>query len=195
MNPLLSLGAFLPLVACNVWLAIVSDVPASSCLLGAGGGLLLWTLLEYGLHRFVHERVTHLAGGRPPHLGHHARPKDLRVMVTPLSFTLPAALVLWVLLKLAAGEWAFAGVVLIGVLAGYFAYEIVHYSVHMSTADGWLLRFWRAYHFRHHFQNSKAWYGVTSPLWDYAFGSVAAAKPPSGNRSGAAGPSRVFRST
>jgi sterol desaturase/sphingolipid hydroxylase (fatty acid hydroxylase superfamily) len=171
MNPLFSLAAFAPLVAGMVWLAVANRMSALGWATGIGAGLLLWTLVEYVLHRFVHERVTRLAGGRPPHLGHHARPTDLSVMVTPLSFTLPAALVLWGLLRLVAGDWASAGIVMLGVLGGYFAYEIVHYSVHMTTAKG-PLRYWRKHHFRHHFTDSKACYGVTTPLWDYVFRSL-----------------------
>ena len=33
-------------------------------------------------------------------------------------------------------------------------------------------RFLREYHLRHHFRDDDLGYGVSSPLWDYVFGTV-----------------------
>ena len=172
-SPLLKLLAFAPaLVGAAVLGAPLGFV---TWLIHVSGGLVAWTFLEYLLHRFAHESSFSFGDGRRPHLGHHARPTDLSVMVTPLSFTLPVTVVLWAFLRLTLGGWAPASAVLLGVLAGYFAYEVVHYRVHMASRPGPLLRWLRGYHFDHHFRDSSSRFGVTTPLWDFVFRSGAIA--------------------
>jgi sterol desaturase/sphingolipid hydroxylase (fatty acid hydroxylase superfamily) len=34
------------------------------------------------------------------------------------------------------------------------------------------MRFLREYHLRHHYENGEKAFGVTSPLWDWAFGTL-----------------------
>jgi sterol desaturase/sphingolipid hydroxylase (fatty acid hydroxylase superfamily) len=61
-------------------------------------------------------------------------------------------------LKFMAGFWA-----------GYAYYETVHYRIHFTAGEGWLLRRQRRAHFRHHFTNATRNFGVTTPLWDWVF--------------------------
>ena len=144
---------------------------ALSWLLHLGGGLLFWTLLEYGLHRFAHESSFSIGDGRRPHLGHHPRPTDLAIMVTPLSFTLPVTLALWGCFRLALGAWPEASVALLGVLVGYVTYEVIHYRVHMTDRPGPVLQRLRDYQLEHHFRSATGRHGVTTPLWDFVFRS------------------------
>ena len=75
------------------------------------GGLLVWTLIEYLLHRFLlHYRPQApalLAVVEKLHLGHHRDPRDEAKITVPVSGSLPIAGGLLVLfrLSLAAGEW------------------------------------------------------------------------------------------
>jgi len=169
MQPLWSLVALAPLTLAATWLATPLDILPGLGLLALG--LILWTLLEYLLHRYAHLSGFTMSEGRRPHLGHHARPTDLTVMVTPLWFTLPVSVALWGCLRFVLASWATASAVLMGVLIGYVAYEIVHYRIHIARRPGRLLRWLRDYHYHHHFRNASEQYGITTPLWDFVFRS------------------------
>jgi sterol desaturase/sphingolipid hydroxylase (fatty acid hydroxylase superfamily) len=65
-----------------------------------------------------------------------------------------------------------ATVVMIGIWTGFLYYEAVHYRVHFSLSPSGLIARQRRTHFYHHFTNNKRCFGVTSPLWDYVFGTT-----------------------
>ncbi|MCK6457046.1 MAG: sterol desaturase family protein, partial [Phycisphaerae bacterium] len=58
-----------------------------------------------------------------------------------------------------------------GLLLGYVAYEFVHLSSHAGRRWG-PLRALDRYHMRHHFENANRTFGVTTPLWDWVFGTL-----------------------
>jgi 4-hydroxysphinganine ceramide fatty acyl 2-hydroxylase len=142
-------------------------------------GVLIWTLLEYGLHRFVfHVRVP-LTSPRlraivnsSQHLEHHASPRDRsRVLVHPV-FGMVVSLIVYGILYASLGNLFEAAGVMSGVWAGFLYYEAVHYRVHFSLSPSGLIGWQRRAHFYHHFTNNKRSFGVTSPLWDYVFRSL-----------------------
>jgi sterol desaturase/sphingolipid hydroxylase (fatty acid hydroxylase superfamily) len=141
-------------------------------------GVLLWTLLEYGLHRFVFHIQIPLRDVRlreiinASHLAHHASPRDpTRVLVRPLYGLVVSSIVYGVIYLLTQSLFSAAGLVA-GIWMGFLYYEAVHYRVHFSlSASGFIARQRRA-HFYHHFTNNKQCFGVTSPLWDYVFGTT-----------------------
>jgi 4-hydroxysphinganine ceramide fatty acyl 2-hydroxylase len=141
-------------------------------------GLGFWTLLEYGLHRFVfHVRIPL----RNPylrdivnssHLNHHAAPRDpTKVLVHPL-YGLVISAILFGLLYAVSGSVLSAAGIMTGIWTGFLYYEAVHYRVHFSLAPSGLIAHQRRTHFYHHFTNNKKCFGVTSPLWDYVFGTA-----------------------
>jgi 4-hydroxysphinganine ceramide fatty acyl 2-hydroxylase len=140
-------------------------------------GVLVWTLLEYGLHRFVFHiqipiRNSHLREFvNASHLEHHAAPRDpTKVLVRPV-YGLMISAVLYGLMYLVSGRLFSVAAVMAGIWAGFLYYEAVHYRVHFSLSGlGFIARQRRA-HFYHHFTNNKRCFGVTSPLWDYVFGT------------------------
>lgn len=137
-------------------------------LLWLAAGLLLWTLIEYGMHRFVFHYWAPKVRPRqvPPHLRHHETPREAEFILTPISFSLPMAAVVAGGLRLALGSWERAATVIAGVIAGYLAYEILHLRMHTSSSSGALIQWMRRHHFRHHFIDPDACFGVTTPLWD-----------------------------
>jgi sterol desaturase/sphingolipid hydroxylase (fatty acid hydroxylase superfamily) len=56
-------------------------------------------------------------------------------------------------------------------VAMYVTYEIVHRRAHTHAGIGAYGRFLRRHHVHHHFGNPKANHGVTSPAWDFVFGT------------------------
>ena len=139
-------------------------------------GAIAWTLIEYGLHRFV---LHGLQPFKAWHAAHHRRPTALIGLPTLLSATLFASLVFapaWG----ASNLWLASGLTL-GVLIGYLAYAITHHATHhalvgrgaafASWLGPWLgrRRRWHALHHRH--LDHPVCFGVTSAFWDHLFGS------------------------
>jgi len=141
-------------------------------------GILIWTLLEYGLHRFVFHirlpvRNPYLRGiVNASHLEHHASPRDPnKVLVRPL-YGLTVSAALYTLLFIVFRNAFSAAGMLAGIWAGFLYYEAVHYRVHFSLSGSGFIARQRRGHFYHHFTNNKRCFGVTSPLWDYVFGTT-----------------------
>jgi len=128
-------------------------------------GLLAWTMIEYLLHRLAFH-------GFAPHSEHHAVPTDPAFIVAPLWLSLSATAVLFGAFSLAARSWSAGASVVAGVIAGYLAYEAIHLCIHSPAPGGAVLRALRKHHYYHHFASDQVCYGVTSPLWDWVFGSV-----------------------
>lgn len=154
---------------------------AAALLIGAPGpawpllaivvaGYLLWTVLEYGLHRFVLHRVQPF---RAMHEQHHLRPRSRVGTPTLVSAPLFAALVFAPALGL-AGPWR-ATALTLGLLAGYLAYIVTHHIAHHgSMRNAWTVRH-RRWHARHHQRGaSPGCYGVSHRFWDDVFGTALA---------------------
>ncbi len=127
--------------------------------------LVLWSLIEYAMHRFAFHGVEPFVS---LHAGHHRRPLALVATPTLVSATVIALLV-WLPATLLGGLWMGSGVAL-GVVTGYFAYGVVHHGVHHWRAKGVWMRRCKRQHAIHHL-NPRINYGVTMLRWDRAFGS------------------------
>jgi len=134
-------------------------------------GILIWTLLEYIIHRWIFHYEPKTAVGTKLHFivhgVHHDYPNDGRRLVMPPAVSIPLAVVFWLVFALTLGR--FAPAVSAGFGFGYICYDSIHYAIHhfpMKRGVGlWL----KQYHLRHHFHDDHAGYGVSNPLWDYVF--------------------------
>lgn len=134
------------------------------------GGVMLWSLLEYVLHRWVfHGRVLGKRLARD-HLRHHARVDWFAPWWLKLGMSLPVLSVLAVLGVLVAGAPG-AGVAF-GTFAGWLVYEWIHRQIHVAAPTNAYARWARTNHLSHHFGKVHANHGVTSPIWDRVFGSL-----------------------
>jgi len=171
-----------PTIAAGIWYVTLhnqSERPGHLFWLFALG-VFIWTLLEYVLHRFVFHIQIPVTDPRlrdiinSSHLAHHASPRDrYKVLVHP-SYGLVISGILFGLLVAGFRSAAAAGVTLTGIWAGFLYYEAVHYRVHFSLSPKGVIGRQRRAHFHHHFTNNKRCFGVTSPLWDYVFGTYLA---------------------
>jgi sterol desaturase/sphingolipid hydroxylase (fatty acid hydroxylase superfamily) len=128
-----------------------------------GAGLFAWTLVEYVIHGVLgHAHRTFVSG---LHEVHHRDPRA----VFALGTWIPAAVVL---VGAAAIFGAAAGVIFFGgIVAGFAAYEVVHYRIHFARPAFAIEERLRARHLAHHFREPDAIFGVTTRLWDVAFGT------------------------
>jgi len=140
-------------------------------------GIFIWTLLEYGLHRFAfHMQVPvrnpvlrDMVNGS--HLAHHASPRNPNTILVHSLYGLTVSAILFAALCAILGSPFSASGVMMGIWIGFLYYEAVHYRVHFSLASSGFIASQRRRHFYHHFTNNKRCFGVTSPLWDYVFGT------------------------
>lgn len=137
-------------------------------------GVLAWTLLEYLLHRFLHvglqgTRIGDAMGTL--HLGHHRDPTKEAKVTMPVYGSLPIAVVLLGLLRLIGGSWEASLLMMTGIVSGYLVYEAVHFRIHFGSKRGRVIAFQRAAHLFHHHQDHTRCFGVTTPLWDWVFGT------------------------
>ncbi len=137
-------------------------------------GLFSFTLVEYLMHRFVYHVSTHTEWRRKfqytAHGVHHEFPKDKDRLAMPPLLSITVATVLLLLFRLVMGDLTFA--FLPGFLVGYAAYLAIHYIVHIYQPPKNFLRALWINHSIHHYKDGDSVFGVSSPLWDYVFGTM-----------------------
>jgi sterol desaturase/sphingolipid hydroxylase (fatty acid hydroxylase superfamily) len=183
ISPITVLVMWVPVTVFLLTYAALTAVgPAFPWYIPAGAviGLFLWTLAEYTLHRFLFhyqpsnprlERVFFLFHGI-----HHAQPQAKTRLVMPLPVSIPLAvlfyglfyLVLAVLLK--APQWV--NPLMAGFIVGYLLYDMTHYATHHFPMRSGYAKFIKRYHMMHHFKDPTTRFGVSSPLWDWVFGTA-----------------------
>jgi sterol desaturase/sphingolipid hydroxylase (fatty acid hydroxylase superfamily) len=137
--------------------------------------LIFWTFLEYTLHRFVFHFSAKSEWGQYLvflfHGLHHDDPNDPSRLVFP---PFPAVIIVaflygifWLVIPFLYLQ-AFTGFFLVG----YLCYDYIHYATHHFPMTSRVGRYLKKYHLQHHFKKEDARYGVSSPLWDYVFGTA-----------------------
>lgn len=170
----ISLGAFaalwallLPAIAL-VGIATAATLWAVPLVLA---GLIVWTLTEYALHRYV----FHFEPNSPLlkqvifviHENHHKDPDDILRNLMPPIVSIPVGLVVWALSLWALGAqgtWF-----LLGFMTGYVAYDLVHFATHRLPMKGRIARMLKTHHMRHHHLKVEGNYAITGMIWDRIF--------------------------
>ncbi len=138
-------------------------------------GVAIWTLSEYWLHRIVfHWDPDHPVGHRLHfiiHGVHHDHPNDRMRLVMPPGASIPLAALFFGLF------WAIFGIptalaLFAGFLTGYLIYDYTHYYLHHFVPRSSFGKRLRESHMRHHFQDHRYGFGVSSPFWDRVFRTV-----------------------
>ncbi|ESO86578.1 hypothetical protein LOTGIDRAFT_195020 [Lottia gigantea] len=137
-------------------------------------GILLWSLVEYVIHRWVFHvkppswspwliRLHFLFHGQ-----HHKAPMDKSKLVfpqLPASFLASQILLIYCLLLPTGTALAlFAGTII-----GYMFYDLTHYYLHHGTPSLTYYKSLKTYHMKHHFNDHSTGFGISSKLWDYPF--------------------------
>ena len=173
IHPVTPIVVFVPVI---VWMMILSlgTVAVWAAILFFVVGVIAWTLTEYTIHRWAFHIVPTTSLGKKLHFLvhgiHHDYPRDSTRLVMPLLVSVPLAIVFFWLFKGFASPHHYA--LYAGFLAGYVAYDSIHYATHhfpMTTRIG---RFIKEYHMKHHFIEEHTAFGVSNPMWDYVFNTV-----------------------
>lgn len=138
---------------------------------GVVAGLLLWSFLEYFLHRFVFHQRWFGARFSRDHGLHHARVDWFAPHARKIGISAPvigATLAIGAVFGGGGAGLGAAG----GLLAGWGFYEVLHRQIHVAAPRGLYGDWARRHHLAHHFGNPSANHGVTSPIWDVVFGTL-----------------------
>jgi 4-hydroxysphinganine ceramide fatty acyl 2-hydroxylase len=134
-------------------------------------GVLLWTLIEYLIHRYVFHYEPKTRWGKRLHYVihgvHHDYPNDARRLVMPPVISVPLAFLFYGLFLLIFGS--LTSPVFAGLVFGYVCYDMLHYATHHLAMKRGTWLWLKQYHLRHHFKDDQVGYGISSPLWDYVF--------------------------
>jgi sterol desaturase/sphingolipid hydroxylase (fatty acid hydroxylase superfamily) len=137
-------------------------------------GFFLFTWVEYLTHRYVfhmhtfsviRKKIQYMIHGI-----HHEFPKDKDRLAMPPLVSVTIATILLLFFRLLLGDFAFS--ILPGFLVGYAAYLSIHYMVHVFQPPKNIFRRLWINHSIHHYKNGESVFGVSSPLWDYIYGTI-----------------------
>jgi sterol desaturase/sphingolipid hydroxylase (fatty acid hydroxylase superfamily) len=134
-------------------------------------GILLWTLLEYLIHRYIFHYEPKTRVGQRLHYIihgiHHDYPNDARRLVMPPSISVPLAFLFYGVFLILFGRLTPS--VFAGLVFGYVCYDMLHYATHHFPMKRGMWLWLKQYHLRHHYRDDHVGYGISSPLWDYVF--------------------------
>jgi len=140
----------------------------------SAAGLLIWTLGEYFINRFLlhgESRSLLVRLMNKYHSQHHTNPEDVRYsFIHPLIIFI-AVIVLLALGFVTVGKRSVS--LASGFLFGYWMFGLLHLLQHHYPAPTWrFLRMQWQNHFLHHHYYPRKAFGISMPLWDYVFGSL-----------------------
>jgi sterol desaturase/sphingolipid hydroxylase (fatty acid hydroxylase superfamily) len=142
-------------------------------------GILLWSLSEYLLHRYVFHWVNDTSWGKRVHFllhgVHHDFPNDATRLVMPLLTSTPFAVIFYSLFYFTVGI-RFAEPLWAGFALGYLCYDGTHYAVHHFKQTSRIGKFLKRHHMLHHHADHSGGFGVSSPLWDIVFRTMPSVK-------------------
>ncbi|NJN41993.1 MAG: fatty acid hydroxylase [Flammeovirgaceae bacterium] len=137
-------------------------------------GFLTLTWIEYNVHRYIfhmkpitkiREKIQYTMHGI-----HHEFPKDKDRLAMPPLLSITISTILLLFFKLIMGDLVFA--FLPGILCGYAFYLFIHYIVHAYAPPKNFFKFFWVNHSVHHYKDNERVFGVSSPLWDYIYGTM-----------------------
>jgi len=137
-------------------------------------GTLTFTFVEYLVHRYV----FHLSANTPQkmdfqykfHGVHHAHPKDEDRLAMPPIVSITILTIVFGVAYLIVSNYAYSFTA--GFSIGYASYLAVHYMVHAFQPPKNFLRILWVNHGIHHYKNEEVAFGVSSPFWDWVFGTL-----------------------
>jgi sterol desaturase/sphingolipid hydroxylase (fatty acid hydroxylase superfamily) len=166
---------YTPVIGFMTWRAFDNGISPGYYFLFLAMGLVIWTITEYVLHRFVFHFEPSSAWGKRVHFifhgVHHDYPRDAKRLVMPPSASIPLAVGFYFLFSLIITNTTFLYPFYAGFIAGYLVYDMMHYAIHHYNFKSPLMKRIKQHHMLHHYNDPTKGYGVSSSLWDVIFQS------------------------
>ncbi|VAX20061.1 Sphingolipid (R)-alpha-hydroxylase FAH1 (no EC) [hydrothermal vent metagenome] len=177
---------FIPIIIYFVYRSYDFGIPVVNFLAIYIGGIAFWTITEYSLHRFLFHYHPKSATMKEFfwtfHGVHHDYPQDSKRLVMPPSVSLPLAVLFYYFFYLVFGVIN-ANPFAAGFFTGYLFYDITHYAIHHFNFKGNIWKKLKDHHSIHHYKYEELGFGVSSPFWDYVFGTTYPDRNKNGNNS------------
>jgi sterol desaturase/sphingolipid hydroxylase (fatty acid hydroxylase superfamily) len=142
-------------------------------------GLISFTWVEYMVHRHLFHMETYTKVREKiqytMHGVHHEYPKDKDRLAMPPLLSITIATILLLVFRILIGNFVFA--FLPGFLIGYALYLFIHYIVHAYPPPKNFFKALWVNHSVHHYKDGEIVFGVSSPLWDYVYGTMKFKEP------------------
>jgi sterol desaturase/sphingolipid hydroxylase (fatty acid hydroxylase superfamily) len=137
-------------------------------------GVLTFTWVEYNMHRYVFHMSTYskarVKWQYMIHGVHHEFPRDKDRLAMPPLLSVTIATILLLVFRVILGDLVFS--FLPGFIVGYAAYLSIHYMVHAFQPPRNVFKWLWINHSIHHYKNGDVVFGVSSPFWDYIYGTM-----------------------
>jgi Sterol desaturase len=173
-HPLVIYSIYIPVILFMLYYGFAYKSLAVLPVIGMfAAGALVWSLFEYGIHRYIFHMVVETQRAKnivyTIHGVHHEYPRDRERLFMPPVPSLIIASSLFALFYATMGWYALA--FFPGFLFGYLMYGSMHYAIHAFAPPKYLKALWRNHHL-HHYKAQNKGFGVSSVLWDVVFGTV-----------------------
>ena len=174
-HPLVIWGMYLPVLIFLPYYSIKTlEFSGLNVFLIFISGTIIWTLIEYILHRFVFHYHPDTEKGKRInyvlHGNHHEYPRDKERLFMPAAPSLILASMFFFLFYLIVGKNVFA--FFPGFMLGYLIYGTMHFAIHAwNPPFKWMKGLWRNHHL-HHYKHTDMGFGVSSTFWDHVFGTM-----------------------
>ncbi|HCW08277.1 MAG TPA: fatty acid hydroxylase [Cytophagales bacterium] len=156
------------------WSATHTSLSVGTTILMFALGAITFTWVEYLIHRYIFHMSTETEKRAKLqytiHGVHHEYPKDKERLAMPPVLSITLATMLLVLFRLILGDLVFS--FLPGFIVGYAYYLSIHYMVHAYQPPKNFLKILWVNHSIHHYKDGAEVFGVSSPLWDYIYGTM-----------------------
>ena len=144
-------------------------------------GILVWTLFEYFLHRYLFHLQIDSAMGRRIHFMihgcHHDYPNDSMRLVIPTGAALGlAALTYWMfyffIVFLFGADLGVHHGFFSSFVMGYITYDMMHYATHYAKfKNKWFREIQKNHLDHHHYVDHDKGFGLSNVFWDRVFGT------------------------
>lgn len=165
---------FLYAAALLYWSVIHTSLSLWATVLMFALGFVSFTWVEYLIHRYIFHMSTETEQRvklqYTIHGVHHEYPKDKERLAMPPVLSITIATLLLLVFRLILGDLVFS--FLPGFIVGYAYYLSIHYMVHAYQPPKNFMKILWVNHSIHHYKDGAEVFGVSSPLWDYIYGTM-----------------------
>ena len=173
-NSRLAVTIYIVIAIATLWAGNSASVSLINKIVYFNLGLLFFTLIEYLMHRFLYHSGPDYKDERywqyKVHGVHHEFPTDTGLLALPIPIAILLGAVFFGIFYLLLGEVTYS--FWPGFFIGYASYLRIHYLVHSRKPPKNFLKYLWRHHHLHHYQYEDKAYGVSSPLWDFVFGTL-----------------------
>jgi sterol desaturase/sphingolipid hydroxylase (fatty acid hydroxylase superfamily) len=172
---------FVPIILYFIYSAFALGLTVSGFAGMFFAGVLVWTLFEYFLHRYLFHLQIDSDWGRRIHFMihgcHHDYPNDAMRLVIPTGASLFLAVMMYwffyfFVVYLFGGTAAMHHGFFASFVMGYVTYDMMHYATHYAKFKNKWFREIQKNHLDHHYVDHDKGFGLSNVFWDRVFGTA-----------------------